>query len=264
MALSVRGLVEAKWFQGFIIGVILFNAAVLGMQTYRTLPSAVLENLDLLDRLCLVVFVIEILLKLSVYRLSFFRQGWNLFDFVIVAIALVPATGGLSILRAFRIFRVLRLITAVQSIRRVVSGMLVAIPGVGSVGGLLLIVFYIGAVISTTLYGEAFPEWFGSLGASMYTLFQIMTLESWSMGIVRPVMELFPYSWLFFVPFITVTSFTVLNLFIGIIVDAMATVKEEEFHSQEHEAENRANIRQMKADIEELNRKLSRLLEQRG
>ncbi|OQX46274.1 MAG: voltage-gated sodium channel, partial [Candidatus Sedimenticola endophacoides] len=127
MTVRVRGLVEARWFQGFIIGVILFNAAVLGMQTYRALPQAALESLDLLDRLCLAVFVIEILLKLYVYRLSFFRQGWNLFDFMIVAIALVPATGGLSILRAFRIFRVLRLITAVQSIRRVVSGMLVAI-----------------------------------------------------------------------------------------------------------------------------------------
>jgi voltage-gated sodium channel len=139
--------------------------------------------------------------------------------------------------------------------------MLVAIPGVGSVAGLLLIVFYIGAVISTTLYGEAFPEWFGSLGASMYTLFQVMTLESWSMGIVRPVMDVFPYSWLFFIPFITVTSFTVLNLFIGIIVDAMATVKEEEFHTHEHEAENYVNIKQMKDEIGELNRKLSILIE---
>ncbi|MET0105529.1 MAG: ion transporter [Sedimenticola sp.] len=259
--MGILKVVESRWFQNFIIGVIIFNGVVLGAQTYRSLPASTLDVLDALDRLCLTIFVIEIVLKLLVYRLSFFKQGWNVFDFIIVGISLVPATGGLSILRAFRIFRVLRLVTSIQSIRRVVSGMLVAIPGVGSVAGLLLIVFYIGAVISTTLYGEAFPEWFGTLGASMYTLFQVMTLESWSMGIVRPVMDVFPNSWLFFIPFITATSFTVLNLFIGIIVDAMATVKEEEFHTQEHEAENYVNIKQMKADMDEMNRKLTILID---
>jgi len=136
--------------------------------------------------------------------------------------------------------RVLRLVTAVASFRRVVSGMLLAIPGVGSVAGLLLLVFYISGVLATMLFGETFPQWFGSLGGSMYTLFQIMTLESWSMGIVRPVMEVHQYAWAFFIPFITVTTFTVLNLFIGIVVDAMATVKEseaEELHQEHDEIE---------------------------
>ena len=184
--------------------------------------------LDLIDAICLAIFCVEILLKLAVHRLGFFKQGWNIFDLIIVLVALVPSSGGLSILRAFRILRVLRLITAIDSFRRVVAGMLLAIPGVGSVGGLLLLVFYISGVLSTSLFGDSFPQWFGSLGKSMYSLFQIMTLESWSMGIVRPVMEVQPYAWLFFIPFITITTFTVLNLFIGIVVDAMATVKESE------------------------------------
>ncbi len=228
--------VESKAFQAFIIAVIILNGIVLGIQTSRTLSPAMVGVLDFIDAACLIVFCIEIAMKLVVYRLGFFKQGWNLFDLTIVAIALLPTSGGLSILRAFRILRVLRLVTAVQSFRRVVSGMLLAIPGVGSVAGLLLLVFYISGVMSTMLFGEDFPQWFGTLGKSMYSLFQIMTLESWSMGIVRPVMEVQPYAWLFFIPFITVTTFTVLNLFIGIVVDAMATVKEseaEELH-QDH------------------------------
>ena len=133
----------------------------------------------------------------------------------------IPATGNLSVLRALRILRVLRLISVVPSLRRVVGGLLAALPGMGSIAVLLMLVFYMFSVMATKLYGGNFPDWFGSVGASAYSLFQIMTLESWSMGIVRPVMEVYPYAWLFFLPFILVTSFTVLNLFIGIIVDAM-------------------------------------------
>ena len=225
---KLKQVIESQIFQSFIIFVIIVNGAVLGIQTSNSLSPAAIAWLDYIDMVCLGVFCVELLMKLTLYRLSFFKEGWNVFDFLIVVIALVPASGGLSILRAFRILRVLRLITAVSSFKRVVSGMLLAIPGVGSVGGLLLLVFYISGVLSTSLFGENFPQWFGDLGKSMYSLFQIMTLESWSMGIVRPVMEVQPYAWVFFIPFITVTTFTVLNLFIGIVVDAMATVKEAE------------------------------------
>jgi len=228
--------IESNAFQAFIIAVIVLNGVVLGIQTSRTLSPASIDILNYIDTACLIIFCIEIAIKFLVYRFDFFKQGWNIFDLMIVAIALLPTSGGLSILRAFRILRVLRLVTAVQSFRRVVAGMLLAIPGVGSVAGLLLLVFYISGVLSTMLFGEDFPQWFGTLGKSMYSLFQIMTLESWSMGIVRPVMEIQPYAWLFFIPFITVTTFTVLNLFIGIVVDAMATVKESEAKElhQEH------------------------------
>ena len=184
----IKNTVESRWFQNFIISVILINGAVLGIQTIKSLSPSNMLILDMIDNICLAIFVVELTMKLITYRASFFRQGWNNFDFFIVAIALIPDSGQLSILRALRILRLLRLITTVDSIRRVVSGMLIAIPGVGSVGALLLIFFYIGAVISTTLFGDLFPQWFGHLGRSMYSLFQIMTLESWSMGIVRPVM----------------------------------------------------------------------------
>ena len=105
--------------------------------------------------------------------------------------------------------------------RRVVGALLAAVPGIASILGLLSLVYYVFSVMATKLFGADFPEWFGTIGASAYSLFQIMTLESWSMGIVRPVMQTYPLAWAFFVPFILITSFTVLNLFIGIVVDAM-------------------------------------------
>jgi voltage-gated sodium channel len=226
--IGIKNLVESPRFQNFIIFVIVLNGIILGLQTSRELSDSTMWLLDVVDKLCLAIFVVELIMKLVVYRFAFFKEGWNIFDLLIVVVALIPSSGGLAILRAFRILRVLRLITAVASFRRVVNGMLIAIPGVGSVAGLLLLVFYISGVLSTMLFGQDFPQWFGTLGQSMYSLFQIMTLESWSMGIVRPVMEVQPYAWVFFIPFIMVTTFTVLNLFIGIVVDAMATVKEAE------------------------------------
>jgi voltage-gated sodium channel len=122
--------------------------------------------------------------------------------------------------------------------RRVVEGLLRAIPGMGAIAGLLVLLFYVFGVMATKLFGAAFPEWFGTLPRSMYSLFQIMTLESWSMGIVRPVMEVYPTAWAFFVPFILVTAFAVLNLFIAVIVNAMQS---------EHEAEHKAAVAEVAA-----------------
>ena len=167
------------------------------------------------------IFVVELLLKLVALGPRFFRSGWNIFDFVIVGIALVPGAQGLSVLRALRILRVLRVVSAVPSLRRVVEWLLTALPGMGSVFLLMSIIFYIGAVMATKLFAASFPEWFGSIGASLYTLFQVMTLESLSMGIVRPVLEVYPYAWAFFVPFIMVTTFAVVNLIVGLVVNSM-------------------------------------------
>ena len=257
----IKNTIESRWFQNFIITIILINGAVLGIQTINGLTPSSMLILDMIDRFCLAIFVVELTMKLVIYRFSFFKRGWNIFDFLIVGMSLIPASGQLSILRALRILRLLRLITTVDSIRRVVSGMLIAIPGVGSVAALLLIFFYIGAVISTTLFGDSFPQWFGNLGRSMYSLFQIMTLESWSMGIVRPVMEVYPYAWIFFIPFIMVTTFMVLNLFIGIIVDAIATVKEQDDVDRQHQLSSKQDIDQLRQDIAVLQNQLDQLLE---
>jgi len=213
--------VEGQKAQFFIMALIVVNAITLGLETVPSISQAYGNWLHVFDQAVLTVFVLEILAKLLYRNWRFFLDGWNVFDFIIVGIALIPASGALAVLRSLRILRALRLLSVVPSMRRVVLALLTAIPGIGSVGLLILLIFYVGAVISTKVFGPDFSEWFGTIGASMYTLFQIMTLESWSMGIVRPVLELFPMAWTFFIPFILITSFTVLNLFIGIIVDAM-------------------------------------------
>ena len=228
MQQRVKSFIEAPGFGSFIMAVIVFNAALLGLETSDRLMAAVGPVLVTLDRICLGIFVIEILLKIYVYRFRFFHDGWRIFDFVIVGISLVPATQGLSALRALRILRTLRLISTVPRLRRVVEGFVNAIPGMASVFLLMALVFYIGAVIATKLFSDSFPEWFGTLGKSGYSLFQIMTLESWSMGIVRPVMEVYPYAWMFFVPFIMVTTFAVVNLLVGLIVNSMQDAHHEE------------------------------------
>ncbi|MEM0944015.1 MAG: ion transporter [Pseudomonadota bacterium] len=211
-----------------ILGVILLNAVVLGLETSPTITAQTGPLLEQLDRICLAIFVVELALKLTAQGFRFFHRAWNLFDFVIVGIALVPATGSLSVLRALRILRVLRVISIAPSLRRVVQGFITALPGMGSVFLLMGMLFYIGAVMATKLFGETFPQWFGTIGESGYSLFQIMTLESWSMGIVRPVMEVHPYAWAFFVPFIMVTTFAVVNLLVGLIVNSMQEAHAEE------------------------------------
>ena len=207
--------------RNFILAVILFNAIILGLETSDVAMEAAGGLIVQLDRLCLVIFVLEIGAKLFAHRTKFFRDGWNVFDFVVVGVALIPATQGLSVLRALRILRLLRVISVAPSLRRVVEGLINALPGMGSVFLLMGLIFYIGAVMATKLFGAAFPEWFGTIGESGYSLFQIMTLESWSMGIVRPVMEVYPYAWAFFVPFILITTFAVVNLVVGLIVNSM-------------------------------------------
>lgn len=262
----LRGFIELRWVQNGIIALILINAGLLGLETWPFAMAAAGGLIVALDRAILAVFVVEIAMRLFVHRSAFWRDPWSVFDFLVVAIALLPATGQLAVLRALRVLRVLRLLTMVPSMRRVVGALLGAVPGLLSIGLVLLVIYYVFAVIATNLFAADYPEWFGHLGRSLYTLFQIMTLESWSMGIARPVMENFPYAWAFFVPFILVATFTMLNLFIAIIVNAMQTFNEQEQqetvavveHAREHiEADLHAEVRGMREEIRELKKLLS-------
>ena len=218
---NLANFLERPQIQYAIIAVIIVNAIVLGMETSDTLMASIGAIITGIDRICLAIFTVEIIAKLYAYGGRFFRNGWNLFDLSVVAISYAPDAGGLSVLRALRILRVMRLVSTMPRLRRVIEGFLSALPGMASVFGLMALIFYIASVIATKLFGDTFPDWFGTLGASAYSLFQIMTLESWSMGIVRPVMETYPYAWAFFVPFILITTFAVVNLIVGLIVNSM-------------------------------------------
>ena len=213
--------VESPWFQRFITLLILVNAAVLGLETDKGIMEKWGTLLHIIDFTCLVIFVLEIGAKMLAYRFRFFSNGWNCFDAVVISFALVPGAGPFAVLRSLRVLRVLRLLTVVPSLKKVVAAFLHSIPGLGAVVAVMGVFFYTAAVLATNLFGETFPQWFGTIGDSLYSLFQIMTLESWSMGIVRPVMEVHPWAWAYFVPFIMIATFTILNLFIGIIVSTM-------------------------------------------
>ncbi len=248
-------LVTSSGFQNTVLAVILFNAVILGIETSNSAMAAAGPLILFLDRACLAFFVMELALKLIVFRTRFFRDGWNVFDFAIVGISLLPAAQGLAVLRALRILRLLRVISVAPKLRRVVEALLNALPGMGSVFLLTGLIFYIAAVMATKLFGAAFPDWFGTLGRSGYSLFQIMTLESWSMGIVRPVMDVYPMAWAFFVPFILVTTFAVVNLVVGLIVNSMQDAHHVE--DVERTDEYRTEILSRLDDIE-------RMLKQQG
>lgn len=234
---KIASFVERPLISNVILGVILFNAALMGMETSDPLMASAGTLIALLDHICLGVFLVELVLKLFAYQRGFFRSGWNIFDVIVVGIALAPATQGLSVLRALRVLRVLRVISISGSLRRVVEGFVRALPGMASVFLLMGIIFYIAAVMATQLYGDSVPERFGTLSGSALTLFQVMTLEGWADAVVRPVMAIHPLAWLFFIPFILVTTFALVNLLVGLVVNSMQEANEAELNAELHDFE---------------------------
>ena len=226
----VTEIVNDKRFQRFIIAVILLNAVVLGLMT-QDFPPGTLRLLMAIDDICLALFVVEIALKLIAFRTRFFRDGWNVFDLIVVGIALMPEAGGLGVLRTLRVLRLMRLVSVIPSMRRVITGMFLAIPGGASVAAVLAILYYVGAIIGYTFFHATVPQHFGDMGTTFFTLFKMMTLEGWP-DIAGVVIEQHPHAWIFFVVFIVLTTFTTLNLLFGIIVDAMEKAKEEDVREQ--------------------------------
>ncbi|MBC8051380.1 MAG: ion transporter [Chitinophagales bacterium] len=250
---QLRAIIEHKSWERFITGVIIVNAIMLGLETNAGAMAAIGPFIEALDKAILAIFVVEIAARLYVHRAAFWRDPWSIFDFVVVAIALAPASGDLAVLRSLRVIRALRLISTVQSMRRVVNGLMQAIPGMGAVIMLLLLILYVFSVMATKLYGETAPELFGTLGDSAFSLFIVMTLEGWA-DMARQVMVKHPSAWLFFLIFILTTSFAVLNLFIGIIVDAMQQEQEAEMAADRvRDAANMGEIvkelREVKAEL---------------
>ncbi|WP_309496542.1 ion transporter [Sulfurovum sp.] len=254
---TIKQFVEDSKFQNFILGLIILNGITMGLETSKQFATDYYTFFEWFNFFVITVFTIEIVLRIYVYKGSFFRDSWSLFDFTVVAISLVPANAGFEIFRVLRVLRLFRLITVVPQMRKIIAALLSVIPGIASIAGLLTLFFYIFAIMSTQLFGEKFPEWFGTLGESFYTLFQIMTLESWSMGIVRPVMEVYPLAWIFFVPFIFLATFIIVNLIIAIVVDAMNEMnanEEENIVNELHSSEDAAKleIQKLRNDIQEL------------
>nr|WP_321265450.1 ion transporter [uncultured Sulfurimonas sp.] len=254
---NIRKFVENNKFQNFIIALIIINGITMGFETSKEIMQDYGFYFHLFDKLVITIFTIEIILRIYAHRVSFFKDAWSLFDFAIVAISLVPTTGGFEIFRILRVFRLFRLITVVPQMRKIVLALVSVIPGMLSIAGLLMLFFYIFAIMATQLYADTFPQWFGTLGESFYTLFQIMTLESWSMGIVRPIMEVHPFAWMFFVPFIFMVTFIMVNLIVAIVVDAMAEINKDETSSvvdeiHTHEDSTSLQLEKLHLELREL------------
>lgn len=245
--------------QHVIVFLIVLNAALLGLETSPTVMAACGAELVMLDHAILSVFVVEILLLIAARGIKFFKDPWCMFDLFVVGIAVVPATESFSVLRALRVLRVLRLINKIESMRVVVSGLLNSLPSLASVAGLTMIIFYVFSVMATNLFGQEFPELFGGMGESAFTLFQVMTLEGWSEGVARPIMEKMPHAWIFFLVFIMIATFVVVNMFIAVIVDSLnnlekdtSKIKDSEINLHQEVAALRQHVVEQKQDLDEL------------
>ncbi len=256
----LRILVEGDRFQRFIIAVIVLNAITLGLETSDQVVAQSGGLLYVVDRIALAIFVVELAMRLAAHGWRFFRDPWSVFDFVVIGIALVPATEAFSVLRALRILRVLRLVALVPSMRGVVAALLTAVPGMASIAALLGLLIYVAAVMATQLFGDGVPERFGDLGSSLFTLFQVMTTDDWA-AIAHEAMAVHPLAWIFFVVYLLVSTFAVLNLFIAVVVRAMeeqvaAEVKADVAEHQREDAVGTAailaEVRALRSEIAEL------------
>ncbi|EEA96889.1 MULTISPECIES: ion transporter [Pseudovibrio] len=266
--LTLRRIVRSDAFQYTFLFLIIVNAISLGLATSPSVRRITGDGQVIFDDVIIGLFILEFVLKIMAFGVRFFKSWWNIFDISVVSFSLLPQSGYLSVLRALRVMRAMRVLSFLPQYRQVMQALLDALPGMFSVMIVLALIYYVFAVMATGLFGASFPDWFGDIGRSLYSLFQIMTLESWSMGIVRPVMKIYPYAWALFIPFIFLTAFAVLNLFIGLIVSSMQGIYQEE-HSEDVErlrllvsAENRAIAHQLEAAQLQVIKTLERLEEQ--
>ena len=246
-------------FQNFILLLIVLNAILIGIDTFD-LNSDLKSLIDVADIVIMYIFIVELLIRLVAHGTKFFDDGWNNFDFVIIVISLAPSSGAFNVFRVFRVFRALRLVSSMPEMQRMVEAMMRSLRGIAAISWLLCIVVYVYSVMGTILFGNGgnYGEtYFGNLGLSAYSLFQVMTLESWSNGIARMIIE--EQGWwaaAFFISFIISTSFTFLNMFIAVFTNTMATVDIED--NDEHGMSKiyddlMAELREIKSQLNKIN-----------
>lgn len=270
--------IESLWFRNLVTVLIILNAVILGILTYHEeLPTMLVTALNAADRAITYIFAIEILLKLTVYRFQFFRSGWNWFDFIVVGISILPGSEAFSVLRALRVLRVLRLLHVVPMMKRITEALLKALPGMGAIVAVLALLTYVYAVMATDIYGDTDNEevlqLFGDLPSSAFSLFQVMTMDGWRFEVVQKVIDDgHPWAWLFFITFIFIASFAVLNLFIALVVEALAAEQkaatdellEEIEEDVEHAGEDRDEMLKLLSSIRAEMTELRAAITQRG
>lgn len=271
---SLRGMVDSVVFESVILAAILVNTIALGFETSLSMMARHGRALHIIDRVCLCVFMVELLLRFAAYNKDFFRSGWNVFDLVVIALSLVPEFPTFTVFRILRAFRIartarairiikafkgaraLRLVSSVKRLRTIFRAIVLSIPGIAWTVTLLLLFFYIYAIIGVELFRDILPDKFGALGEAMFTLFQVMTFESWSEMVARPIMKVYSPAWLYFISFVVITAFTIMNVVVGIVVDSIYTVSREDGKKAEGDGNN-----DIVAEIAKLEEQLARVKE---
>jgi voltage-gated sodium channel len=252
-------IVASTKFSNFILFCVFLNAIIIGLQTYPSINDVYASLFNNLDIVFLGIFTVEVILKVIVYRKNYFKDGWNLFDFIVVAASIAfMQSEFVSVLRILRVLRVLKTISSIRSLRRIITSLFMAVPTIGSISLLMVIVFYIYGVVGSTFFAELSPVYFGDLSASLVTLFQIATFDDWA-NIYRPIAETSPLSLIYFVTFIFIAVFVMLNLVVGEIVNNAANIPSEvvediaEIEKEVHDIKEVASeIQQLRNEITEL------------
>ena len=231
IARRCRTIAESQRFQGFIFAVIAFNAVVLGLETYDGIKADFGGTLSVLNDACLGIFVVEVIIRIASYGRrpqDFFKEGWNVFDFVVIGAAFLPGLrANATLLRLVRLLRVVRLVSVLPELRVLIRGMLGALPPIGSMGVLALLFIYVYGMLGWILFGDDLPARWGDIGDSMLTLFTVLTLEGWN-EVLYEAQEVHPWSWVFFISFVLIASLLLINILIAIIINAMESAREEE------------------------------------
>ncbi|NHN33801.1 ion transporter [Paenibacillus agricola] len=256
---GLSALVSSPKFSNFILFCVFLNAIIIGMQTYPAINVTYASLFNKLDIVFLGVFTIEVILKIFVYRKNYFKDGWNIFDFIVVAASIAFLQSEfVSVLRILRVLRVLKTISSIRSLRRIITSLFMAVPTIGSISLLMVIVFYIYGVVGSTFFAELSPVYFGDLSASLVTLFQIATFDDWA-NIYRPIAESSPLSLIYFVTFIFIAVFVMLNLVVGEIVNNASNIPSDvvediaEIEKDVHDIRGVVlEVQQLKSEIMEL------------
>jgi len=248
-----------KAFELFVVGVIIFSALVIGVKTYP-LPDTVLKLIFILDWLITLIFLFEIIIRFLAepVKRHFFKNAWNIFDTTIVLVSLIPIEDSeLAIIgRLIRIFRVLRMVSIIPELRMLLNSLLKALPRLGYVALLMFIIFYIYAAVGTTFFSEINPVLWGDIARSLLTLFRVMTFEDWT-DVMYETMEVYAFSWIFYLTFIFFTAFAFLNMIIGIVVNVL-----EEEHREQDRLEGEPTMQELQADLQALMKANARELEE--
>jgi voltage-gated sodium channel len=258
-------IVDARWFEPFMVGLIIFNAVLIGLETSRGFMASYDGWIYVANDAILVVFIVEAALKITAVAPRwglYFRSGWNLFDLAVIAFSLIPATGQFALVaRLVRVLRVLRLVSTVPQLRLIIATLVRSIPSMGHVILLMSVIFYIYAVTGFHLFGEHDEEHWGSLGAALLTLFQMVTLEGW-VEVMESALEALPYAWIYFVSFIMVGTFVVLNLFIAVVINNLEQSKIEQLEELDQPTTHHDVIKELdrtRKALQDLQTKIARL-----